>query len=99
MAPKLALRRFDHDLWIAAACDQRLSPRSQARNVAAASACDAFELLSLALRPTSVREDAPQFVAAHESGLGTFETCRRTLRMSVYRGRPEVVDLGSERRD
>jgi hypothetical protein len=35
-----------------------------------ASAGDAFELLSLALRPTSVREDAPQLpVAAHESGL------------------------------
>jgi len=29
---------------------------------------------------------------------GTFETCRRTLRMSVYRGRPEVIGARSERR-
>jgi hypothetical protein len=37
---------------------------------AAASACEAFELLSPALQPTSVREDAPQsFFAAHELGL------------------------------
>src|SRR3981081_705813 len=28
------------------------------------------------------------------SGLGTFETCRRTLRMSAYRGRPEQSDPG-----
>ena len=31
--------------------------------------------------------------------LGTFETCRRTLRMSADRGRPEVAGLRSERRD
>src|SRR5258705_5418863 len=31
---KLALRRFDHDLWIAAACEQRLGPPSHAWNVA-----------------------------------------------------------------
>src|SRR5258708_6277116 len=28
-----------------------------------------------------------------------FETCRRTPRTSVYRGRPEVSDAGSKRRD
>jgi len=28
-----------------------------------------------------------------------FETCRRTLRMSVYRGRPEVIGAPSEWRD
>jgi hypothetical protein len=28
----------------------------------------------------------------HESGNGTFETCRRILRMSANRGRLEVVD-------
>jgi hypothetical protein len=38
------------------------------------------------------------FAAAHESVVGTFETCRRTLRMSVYRGRPEVIGARSERR-
>jgi hypothetical protein len=32
------------------------------------------------------------------SAYGTFETCRRTLRMSVCRGRAEVVGSGSERR-
>jgi hypothetical protein len=25
------------------------------------------------------------------TGVGTFETCRRPLKMSVYRGRPEVT--------
>src|SRR6266852_481667 len=29
--------------------------------------------------------------AVHESGSGTFETCRPTLTMSVSGGRPEVV--------
>jgi hypothetical protein len=28
--------------------------------------------------------------AVHESVVGTFETCRRTLKMSVHRGGPEV---------
>jgi hypothetical protein len=28
--------------------------------------------------------------------LGTFETCRMTLRMSAYRGRPEVSGARSE---
>jgi hypothetical protein len=30
------------------------------------------------------------FAAVHESGCGTFETDRPTLRMSANRGRPEV---------
>jgi hypothetical protein len=30
---------------------------------------------------------------------GTFETCRPTLKMSVYRGRPEVIGAQSNRRD
>jgi hypothetical protein len=38
------------------------------------------------------------FAAVHESGFGTFETCRRTLRMSVYWGRPEVIGRVSKRR-
>ena len=29
--------------------------------------------------------------AVHESAHGTFETCRRTLRMSAFRARPEVI--------
>src|SRR6202171_6349558 len=29
--------------------------------------------------------------------VGTFETCRRTLKMSAYRGRPEVDGAPSER--
>ena len=33
------------------------------------------------------------------SEIGTFETCRRTLRESVYWGRPEVIGARSERRD
>jgi hypothetical protein len=33
----------------------------------------------------------PWFAAVHESLVGTFETCRRTLRMSLDRGRPEVT--------
>jgi Flp pilus assembly protein TadG len=32
------------------------------------------------------------------SGIGTFETCRMTLRMSANWGRPEVAGTGSERR-
>ena len=39
-----------------------------------------------------------RFAAVHQSLVGTFETCRRTLRMSVYRGRPEVIGARSERR-
>ena len=31
------------------------------------------------------------FAAAHESVVGTFETCRPALRMSADRGRPEVI--------
>ena len=31
--------------------------------------------------------------------VGTFETCRRTLSMSVDRGRPEVVDPRPKRRE
>jgi hypothetical protein len=37
--------------------------------------------------------------ALHESGNGPFETCHRTPRMSVHRGRPEVIDASSERRE
>src|SRR5713101_7065880 len=33
------------------------------------------------------------------SGFGTFETCRRTLKRSAYRGRSEVIGSQSERRD
>ena len=36
--------------------------------------------------------------SGHESLVGTFETWQRTLRMSVYRGRPEVIGAQSERR-
>jgi len=38
------------------------------------------------------------FAALHESPIGTFETCRRTLRMSAVRGRPEVTGRHSNRR-
>jgi hypothetical protein len=31
------------------------------------------------------------FVAAHESAVGTFETCQGGVMMSVVRGRPEVT--------
>ena len=41
----------------------------------------------------------PLFSAVHESGIGTFETCRWTLGMSAYRGRPEIVRSQPERRD
>src|SRR5437899_9486780 len=34
-----------------------------------------------------------------KSSVGTFETCRRALNLSAYRGRPEVVCTRSERRD
>jgi hypothetical protein len=33
------------------------------------------------------------------SEAGTFETCRRAQKTSAYRGRPEVIDARSERRD
>jgi hypothetical protein len=35
----------------------------------------------------------------HESGSGTFETCQPALKLSAYRGRPEVTGGQSERRD
>jgi ABC transporter substrate binding protein len=34
--------------------------------------------------------------APHESGCGTFETCRLTLKMVAYQGRPEVVGAWSK---
>jgi hypothetical protein len=34
------------------------------------------------------------FAALHESGYGTFETYRPTLRMSVYRGETGLVTDG-----
>jgi len=39
------------------------------------------------------------FAALHESAHGTFETCRRSRKMSVYRARSEVTDAGPNRRD
>ena len=36
------------------------------------------------------------FAAVHESLFGTFETCRRSLKMSAYRGTPEVIGTQSE---
>jgi hypothetical protein len=38
-------------------------------------------------------------MSAFTSEIGTFETCRRTARMSVYWGRPEVSRTRSKRRD
>ena len=38
------------------------------------------------------------FDVARESVNGTFETCRRTLRMSVDPGKPEVTSRRSKRR-
>jgi hypothetical protein len=35
----------------------------------------------------------------HMSLHGTFETCRRYLKMSAHRGRPEVISARPERRD
>jgi hypothetical protein len=39
-----------------------------------------------------------QIAAVHESGVGTFETCRPVLRMSVHRGRTEVIGQRLKRR-
>jgi ABC-type uncharacterized transport system substrate-binding protein len=36
------------------------------------------------------------FAAAHESVVGTFETCQPARKLSAYRGRPEVVGGQSE---
>jgi hypothetical protein len=36
------------------------------------------------------------FFETTNSGIGTFETCQPALKMSVYRGRPEVVGVPSE---
>ena len=38
------------------------------------------------------------FAAVHESGSGTFETCRGRLTMSVDGIRPEVVSRGRQDR-
>jgi hypothetical protein len=35
---------------------------------------------------------------AHETGFGTFETCRQLLTMSVVGGRPEVLSAQPKRR-
>jgi len=53
---------------------------------------------SLLGRADKVIEIEMPFAAAHESVHGTFETCRRTLRMSAYWGRPEVSGARSKRR-
>ena len=37
--------------------------------------------------------------AAHESGSGTFETCRLTLSMTAYQGRAEMIGALSKRRE
>src|ERR1700737_3710007 len=41
----------------------------------------------------------PNATAPHLDSTCAFETCRRALRMSVYRGRPEVIGAPPERRD
>src|SRR6195256_6666368 len=41
--------------------------------------------------PTSSGIGETRYRRCSRSVLGTFETCRRALRMSVYLGRPEVV--------
>jgi hypothetical protein len=38
-------------------------------------------------------------IVLEESGVGPFETCRRTRRMSAHRGKPEVIGAPLERRD
>src|ERR1700716_3020608 len=42
-------------------------------------------------------EQAPLHWFSGMSGCGTFETCRRTLRMSAHCGRPEVTGRRSKR--
>jgi hypothetical protein len=49
-------------------------------------------------RQKSVANNQRYIAAVHESAVGTFETCGRRLRMSVDRGRPEVVGRGAKRR-
>jgi hypothetical protein len=39
------------------------------------------------------------FVAVHESGIGTFKTCRRQPGMSAYWGRPEIAGRWPKRHD
>ena len=39
-----------------------------------------------------------RLAAVHESFDGTFATCRRTSKMSAYRGRPEVIGRMAKRR-
>jgi hypothetical protein len=47
------------------------------------------------LGPARLSDEAV-VAAVCESETGTFETCRRMLRMSVYRGRPEVIGAPSQ---
>ena len=42
-------------------------------------------------RPRRVRPATITLTAVDESPVGTFQTCQRPQRMSVYRGRPEVT--------
>ncbi len=44
-----------------------------------------------ALGESAITRITLQIAAVHESLPGTFETCRRTMRMSADRGRPEVT--------
>src|SRR6202165_292639 len=46
--------------------------------------------------PNNPEEREATIAAVHESVVGTFETCRRALKMSVHRGRPEVIGAPSE---
>ncbi|MEA2911029.1 MAG: hypothetical protein QOJ15_3110 [Bradyrhizobium sp.] len=48
---------------------------------------------TLIARADEVVEQQPMSV------LGTFETCRLTLKMSAYRGRPEMAPASSNRRE
>jgi hypothetical protein len=49
-------------------------------------------------RSDEVIDKKAQFAATHESAYGTFETCRPALKMSAFKGRPEVTDRRSKRR-
>jgi hypothetical protein len=67
--------------------------RLNGRNLRAAILC--FDDLASGYRTRGGATRAAGYRAAI-SCCGTFETCRRTLKSSAYRGRPEVIGASSE---
>ena len=86
----------------AALTSRTLSPCGFSRwRRSGAASSNLLRAISLSVRFMPRRESAHStraLAAVHESESGTFEPCRRTITVSVYRGRAEVVGTRPNRR-